>query len=601
MIIKDMDKNKRLCMISAIVAVALVAYAAYILIGMNADVLITAQDRNIIANDSLARPFGFFQCIGEWLTQFFFYPALGASMLIIIWGAIFVAGIKAFGLKGVWRSLMIVPLACLLTATVDLGYWIYCLNIHGYWFSQSVALLCILLLLWAANATPRRFRIAWYVVIGFGLFPVFGWFSYLFVVCLALASSSNNGGEENNLKALRPKDLIIDVAGVVVAIVAPIVFHTLLFSKIPSNEIFIAGFPVFKTFTDFSLRPSMPFFIIVGTMAVLSFGRRFPQVKKIPAPMAYLAVGLVSGIIVWTSMFKDDNYRYEMQMTQAAMNDDWRGVIQVAEQTRRPSRTMVMLKNIALMNTGELGTRSFELGNNGVEINNPDSLHVNIMQIASPIIYYNYGKINYALRWATEFAISYGYSPYYIKNLARCAETTGEKKLAKRHTTLLNRQLFYGDWKPAPASAIVKELQTSFLDALDSDDNSCELYLPALFSKARKADSKLISELSLFYSMILRNPERFSSAFYDYAKLCPEDYVPVDYEEAYCLFVDKNPDKFPYRVQVSPATMENYRKFWDNGNRYAEYGYDLEGLADVMFNEWGGTYWWYNAFGRKTY
>lgn len=589
-----MDKQRRLDLVSAFVAVVLIAYAAYILIGMNSDVLITAQDRNIIANDSLARPFGTFMCIGEFLTQFFYYPALGAGMLIAIWVATFFAGVKAFRLKGIWRALMIVPLACLLTGTVDLGYWIYCLNIHGYWFSQSVALLCTLLLLWAANATPRRFRIAWYVVIGFVAFPVFGWFSYIFSVCLALSQFGSVEG-----KRLTPS--WIDAAGVAVTLVAPIIFHALFYMSIPSNEVFIAGFPIFKTFTNASLRPSVPFFIMAGTVVVLSLGNVLPQVKKVPAFVTYLLVGAASGFVVWTAMFKDDNYLYEMQMTQASMNDDWQGVIHVAEQTKHPSRTMVMLKNIALMNTGELGTRSFELGNDGVEIANPDSLDVNIMQIAAPVIYYNYGKINYALRWAMEFAVSYGFSPYYIKNMARCAETTGEKKLAKRHTALLNGQLFYGDWKPAPASAIVKELQEAFLDALDSDDNSCERYLITIFSRSRDEKSLLISELSMFYSMILREPNRFASALYDYAKLYKGEYVPAQYEEAYCLFVDKNPDKFPYRMKVSPAVTESYKNFWDVGNRYASYGYDEAGLAEAMFNEWSGTYWWFNAFGRNTY
>lgn len=595
-----MNKQKRQYLASATVALLLIAYAAYILVGINSDVLITAQDRNIMAGNSLcfsdiiARPFDFFQNIGGFLTQFFYYPALGAGMLIAIWTASFFAGVKAFQLKGAWRSLMIVPLACLLVATVDLGYWIYCLNIHGYWFSQSVAFLCFLLLLWAANATPRRFRIGWYVVAGFALFPVLGWFSYLFAICLALSQFRKDGE-----KLLTPK--LIDIIGVLVTLVAPIIFHALLYQKVPDNDVFIAGFPLFRTFTDESLRPSIPFFILAGAAVILSLGRTFPQIKKVPAFATGLVVGAAAAFVVWSTMFKDDNYLYEMQMTQATMNDDWQGVIHVAEQTKHPSRTMVMLKNIALMNTGELGNRSFELGNNGMEINNPDSLQVNIMHIAGPYIYYNYGKINYSLRWGTEFSVSYGFSPHFLKVLARCAVATGETKLAKRYTDRINSLLFYGDWKPAPASDIVKELHTIFLDALDSDDNSCERYLISTFSRSRDSDSPLISELSLFYSMIMREPNRFASAFYDYAKLCKAEYVPREYEEAYCLFVDKNPDKFPYRVKISPATEESYSNFWNTGNRYAQYGYDKEGLAEEMFNEWGGTYWWFNAFGRDTY
>lgn len=585
---------------SAAVAVALISYAAYILIGVYPDVLFTAQDRNIFAGDALffhetiAKPFGFFQYIGGFLTQFFYYPALGASLLIAIWTAIFFLGVKVFRLKGLWRSLMIVPVACLLASTVDLGYWIYCLNISGYWFSQSLGLLTMLLLLWAARCTPRRLRIAWYAVVGFALFPVFGWFSYLFSLCL-LFSQFEKSGESKSTPTF------IDSIGVVLSIVSPLIFHALLFRDIPLDDVFHGGFPFFKTSTNASQTPSIPFYILTIATLITSLGAVLPSVKKVPAFATHIIVGALSAFAVWGSMFHDDNYLYEMQMTQATMNDDWGGVISVAEQTKTPSRTMVMLKNIALMNTGELGKRSFELGNDGIEINNTDSLNVNIMQIASPVIYYNYGKVNYSMRWCIEFGVSYGYSPYYMKMMARCADTTGEKELAERYTERMNRMLFYRDWKPAAASPIVKELQGAFPDVLDSDDNSCERYLITILSRARKDDSPIVSELSLFYSMILREPSRFASALYDYARLSKDDYLPREYEEAYCLFMDKNPDKFPYRVKITDDTKARYASFWDTGNRLAGYGYDEDGLREAMREDLGGTYWWFNAFGRTMY
>lgn len=586
--------------ITATTIVALIAFAVYVLTGMYPDVLITAQDRNIYSGDSLffseqiARPFGLLQYVGAFMTQFFYYPALGASILIVIWVAISFVGIKAFRLQGMWRALMIVPVACLLASIVDLGYWIYCLNICGYWFSQSVGILCLLLLLWAANTTPRRFRMAWYVVVGFAAFPVFGWLSYLFTICLALSQFGKDGNRKTT-------PTWIDSTGIILAVVAPLIFRALLYRGILFEDITDAGFPFFKTSTNISMRPSIPFFILTGVTIFLSLGRILPAMKKVPASLSYLVVGVASAYGVWTSIFKDDNYIYEMQMTQASMNDDWKGVISIAEEAKQPSRTMVMLKNVALMNTGELGERSFELSNDGAEINSADTLDVNIMQIASGVVYYNYGKINYAMRWCMEFSVQYGFSPYHMKILARCAEITGEKELSKRYTERLNGLLFYRDWKPSPASPAVKELYSAFPDALDTDENSCERYLISILSRSNKEDSKLVSELAVFYSMILRDPGRFAYALYNYARLNKTEYIPREYEEAYCLFVDKNPGKFPYRIKISQETMERYKSFWDNGNRYAEYGYGEEGIKEALRDEYGDTYWWFNAFGRNMY
>ena len=598
---KTMNKLKNMGpAVLVAIALALITYAAYILVGINPDVLITAQDRNPFSGDSMyfaehiARPFGLIEYIGGFLTQFFYYPAVGAGMLIAIWTAIAFAGVKAFGLKGIWCSLAIVPSACLLASVVDLGYWVYCLTLKGYWFSQSFAILTFLLLLWAANTTPRRFRIVWYVLVGFALFPFLGWMSYIFSVSFALCQFTKNDNKKTHPSW-------IDAVGVIVTFIAPVVFRALIYENLNADDVFNAGFPLFKTTTDTSLRPTIPFFIILGTFFVLSFGRVLPAMKKVPETIAYPIVGIASCVCVWMAMFRNDNYIYEMQMTQATMNDDWQGVIRVAEKATEPSRTMVILKNIALVNTGELATRSYELGNDGVEIYNPDSLNLSLMHIASPIVYYNHGEVNYALRWCMEFSVPYGFSPFYLKTMARCAEATGEKNLARRYISRLHSLLFYKDWKPAPVTPVVKDLQNVFPDSLNNDENNCERYLIGAFSSRHNTKSAYYSDLSLLYSMIVCTPQDYWMSLHDYMSTHKGNTLPAQYEEAYCLFMDQSPAAFPIKVSVSPSTLERYKGFLSAGNGFAECGMDENGVREAMRSDWGHTYWWSNAFGRHAY
>lgn len=605
-----MDKQKVSYFItSAVVAVALIVYAAYILVGIYPDMLITAQDRNVFSDNSLffsemmVQPFGIFKYAGSFLTQFFFYPAVGAGMLIALWAAIVVAGIKAFRLKGAWQALMIIPAMCLLTSIVDMGYWIYILNIQGYWFSQSVAFLCCLLLLWATRFTPRRFRLAWYIAVGVVMWPLFGWTSYLFAVCLLLMQFGVDG-EKRCLPSW------IDALGVVLTFLSPLVYHALLFENIPTDITFAGGFPIFKTSTDTSMRPTLPFFILTGVTLVAALsGVVAKRSESKPAgklraawpSVATIVVAVVSAYSVWTYMFKDMNYLYEMHMTQATMNDDWKEVIATAEKTSTPSRTMVMLKNIALMNTGELGNRSFDLSNDGIEIYNPEKLNLNIMQIASPAVYYNFGNMNYAMRWCMEFAVPYGFSPFYLRHLARCSSATGEKQLSERYIDRLHSMLFYKDWQPKAASKKVKLLQMAFNDVLSSDDNSCEHYILRTFSGARCPGNLFITELSLFYSLITRETAKFWSAFYDYLLITKGKNLPGVYEEAYCTFMNSAPENLPFSLKVDSGILQNYKNFMDTGNRYAEMGYTKEGVANAMREEFGKTYWWFNAFGRDKY
>lgn len=596
-----MNKQKLKSLIGpAAVLVAFIAYAAYILIGVNPDVLYTAQDRNFYAGDSLffsqtiARPFGLLQYVGAYLTQLFYYPALGAGVLIAIWVAIFLVGIKAFRLKGIWCSLMVLPIACLLTSIVDLGYWVYCLIIPGYWFSQSVAMLCLMLMLWAADATPGRYRPVWYVV-NFLLFPAFGWCTYLFALCLALLQIRR--GSTMSWK---------DITGIVLSAIAPLVFRAVMFDGISLLQNSIAGFPYFKTFTDESLRPAIPFFVMIGIFVVLSLGdvfarlssKRLASVMTVVLPVVVIAVSVYG---VWSGMFKDDNYLYEMQMNRATMDDDWDEVISIAEKAERPSRTMVMFKNIALMNTGQLAERSFELGNDGVDINNSDSLNLNIMQIAAPLIYYNHGKVNYAMRWCMEFSVSYCFCPYYIKLLARCAEATGEKELAQRYKERMQGMLFYADWQPKKITPVVKELHSIFPDVLDDDSNSCERYLLKTLSLSHNVNSPLLCELSLVYSMILRSTDNFWLSFCDYYVHNKDKKLPKAVDEAFCMFMQSKPVKIPYDVKPSPETIERYKAFMAAGNSFAQYCPDEESVGAAMAEDWGKCYWWFNAFGRSAY
>ena len=185
--------NKKSKASGAILCVSLTAFIAFVayILHINQEVLYTAHDRSEFVfgtpffHTLLSKPFGLMQYVGAWLTQLFCRPAIGAGVMAVVWVLIFCVGTKAFRLQGGASALMLLPVACLLTSIVDLGYWIYIYPVRGYWFSQSVGYLAMLLLLWAARCTPRKGHLAWYLI-AVGTYPVLGWFALLFILCLAL-------------------------------------------------------------------------------------------------------------------------------------------------------------------------------------------------------------------------------------------------------------------------------------------------------------------------------------------------------------------------------------------------------------------------------
>lgn len=564
---------------------AFIAFVVYIL-HLNQEVFYTAHDRSEFIfgapffHTLMSKPFGLMQYVGAWLTQLFVEPELGSAVLVAVWLLIFCVGAKAFRLQGSASALMLLPVACLLTSMVDLGYWIYVYPVRGYWFSQSVGYLVMLLLLWAARCTPRKWHLAWYVL-GVCTYPVLGWFALLFVACLILFG----------------KPSWRELLGIILLIVITSICHTQLFSYLRDDDVVMAGFPRFVTPIDNTPRLSLPFWVLGVISVLIPFGKKLAD-----TPLTSYLLPLTSCIagIIFTSslMYYDKNYIDEMRMVRVACSDNWKEVLAMAEENKKPTSTMMFLKNIALMNEGGLLDRSFKLGNDAMDIYNPDSVHVSLLDIASPLVYYNYGMMNEAIRLSYENAIQAGFSPFYLKMLARCALACGDQKLMERYTTLIHKMPFYGNWQPAPVTEKVKELQKSYPDEITGVERS-DSYLVNSISLWYKSDSKVASEQALLYAMLRCDSRRFWESLRSFVRLHMNEVFPLHAQEAYILFMDKAPEKKRMMIPVNQAIYERYKQFWKVLEEKAQPGKTVYKLGEEMRKEFGDTYWWYNVFGRK--
>jgi hypothetical protein len=571
----------------AVLYVSLLAFISFVIyvLYINLEVFYTAHDRSEFIfgtpffHTLLSKPFGLMQYVGAWLTQLFYKPGVGTGVMMTIWALIFIVGTKAFRLQGSTSALMLLPIACLLTSIVDLGYWIYIYPVRGYWFSQSVGYLVMLLLLWVACCTPRKWHLVWYLI-AFCIYPVLGWFALLFVLCLALSEK------------LTWRELL----GIALLIFTANIWHTQFYSNLRFDDVMLAGFPRFETPMDSSERLSIPFWVLgaVSVFIALS-GRHLAKWFKWFVPVLCTVAGIVFTISL---MFHDRNYIDEMRMVRYACDDNWQKVLTIAEENKKPTGTMVFLKNIALMNEGGLFDRSFKLGNNAVNINNPDTLHVTLLDIASPLVYYNYGMINEAIRLNFENAIQAGFSPFYLKMLTRCALAVGDEKLVERYTTILHHHPFYGNWQPAPVTEKIKELQKCYPDELTGVENS-ESYLVNGISLWYESDYKVASEQALLYSMLRCDSRRFWPSLRNYVKLHMNEEFPLHAMEAYILFIDKAPEEKRMMLPVEQSVYERYKQFWATLESLAKPGMTIEKVGEDMREEWGDTYWWYNIFGRK--
>ena len=576
--------NKTSKVSSIVLYVSLLAFFLFVvyILYINQEVFYTAHDRSEFLFGApffhalMQKPFGLMQYVGAWLTQLFCYPAVGSGVLVAIWVLTFFVGTKAFRLQGSASALMLLPVACLLTSIVDLGYWVYVSTIRGYWFSQSVAYLVMLLFLWAARQTPRKWHLVWYLLASC-LYPVLGWFALLFVLCLVLLE----------------KPTWRELFGIVLLIFTASIWHTQFYSNLRFDDVVLAGLPRFITPSDNTPHLSNPFWVLGAVSLLIPLCGKYLAKAFVPVLCAAAGIYFISSL-----MFHDQNYIDEMRMVRYAEDDNWKEVLHMAEENKKPTSTMIFLKNIALMNEGGLLDRSFKLGNSPTSIYNPDTLHVSLLDIASPLVYYNYGMMNEAIRLNFENAIQAGFSPFYLKMLSRCALACGDKELVERYTTQLHHHLFYDDWQPAPVTETVKTLKKSYSDELTGVENS-DSYIVNGISLWYESDYKVASEQALLYAMLRCDSRRFWPSLRNFVKLHMNENFPVHAQEAYILFIDKTPEEKRMMIPVEQGIYERYKQFWESLESKAVPGMTVEQVGEEMRAEYGDTYWWYNIFGRK--
>ena len=143
---------------------------AYILLPvMNADYLYTIQDNNVFISghtfmmDTVQHRGGWGTWISLYLTQFFYYPWLGSTILILFWVAIYWITIWMFGISSRWSFLALIIPSLLLYHLLDFGYWIYYAKAPGLPFVLTLLAIFCLLFTWGVMFLTRNLKISWHL------------------------------------------------------------------------------------------------------------------------------------------------------------------------------------------------------------------------------------------------------------------------------------------------------------------------------------------------------------------------------------------------------------------------------------------------------
>ena len=327
--------------------------------------------------------------------------------------------------------------------------------------------------------------------------------------------------------------------------------------------------------------------------------RLFPRPKWQPRKFVrWLAAVcfVIAGFVAYNYSFLDPNFLSILRMKHAAEDGEWEQVLQIAREGKQePTRAQVCLTRLALFKTGRMGDELFKYPEGAAAYKAPQNQWLRLM--IGPLLYYHYGKLGFAYRWAMEDMVEYGERPAYLRYLYSVARLNGEEALAKRYERTLARTLFNICARESVEmeAAAIKPL-LNYTDQLDGDDGLVEFYLLNSFALSEGGSREMV-ELSLMDGLITKNLSGFWPRF---MALLPtwQGRIPTHYQEAALMVAQLQGGAPVSDLPIDPTIQQRFQQLIAASARMG----DNAANAAALRPEFGNTYWYYYFFveGLKT-
>ena len=410
----------------------------------NAELLYKLQAYSLFLNnpvftaDTLNQSAGFLIYLSRFLTQFLYYPLLGALLLSLGLSSIEWWTSRLFKIPFRYFYLSFIPPGLILLTQTSIGYILY------YKFETSVVFSLVLgtlfvLLLFTFYRKMKNFRWGVWItlLVFFSFFFVIG--VYAFVALMMMLTERIVNKEKYALPLL--------IGALLIGAFLPYVSGKYIF-----QENYIVGLispfpnPLYRNLFVFSFLSQL-FFLLYPLLFLLKGFREVEQ-KKVQNKLMGINFLLFCFFLfaVFHYSFRDSNFRLELKLQHLTEKYEWDEIIKEAEKVSEPTKTIAAYRAIALANTDQLSQRLF---NYPCQYKPPASMYS--IDRAKGLYYdsdlYFYASFpNVAYRWNMEYWVGMGANFYLLKQMALCAMLNGEKELASNYFNLLKQSLFHKTW-----------------------------------------------------------------------------------------------------------------------------------------------------------
>ena len=601
---------KKVSLLPICYSIGFALLAWFFLYVRNADTLYFMQDRGwwnasrLFFATCIALPGGLLSWAGAYLTQFFYYPALGTAMLIVLWLATFWLAKCSFRIADEWSFLLLIPLAALLCSDIQLGYWVYVLVSTDYLFCHPLGLLAALILslpFWqllpVRDSIRRTIALIWIPLSAALFYYPLGIYALLAAAIVAARTISS-------LKAL-PLSLLL--LGLTIGLVP--LLETSGTTLMRPDQPWMCGFHKFEldTLRDYSLE--LPFYLVLIVPVLFPFFSKLPTKRLLHSQGLMLLTAIAMILCLQARDFTDYNFHAELRMQRGVEECRWNDVLAEAARVASPvTREMVMLRNIALINRGELCSKCFTYNNESIP---PaivsDSIHIRICDQAGDLIYYNFGETVFAIRRAIERCMHYGYSYYTLRMLTQCALVNGEADNARKYLRLLSLSTFQKKWASETLRLMADEklmlqderfrmprrLYNEGSELVGTDDKYVELTIMKKWMYTITNDP-VAQEVALGCAMMMRDRKCFWSQVQQHYNINPQALFPIHVQEAMLFEVyELNTQGVNLSfVKFDERVVERYKAFISSMKLYANQGMNEKQMGKALRPEFGDTYMW---------
>lgn len=511
---------------------------------------------------------GILTYLGTFFTEFFYHTWLGVLILCAWWAVLLVVSVMTFRLPLKWITVMLVPVALLLLSNMELGYWIYYLKLRGYFFVATIGLTASVASVWGFRCLPKKVRPVYIVISSAVLYPLLGFYGLLAVALMGFLTWRLEG-----LSFVQR--MLNTLLALLMIIIVPMIYYQQCYYQTNFDDIYFTALPLFEV-NEFFINYYIPYILLVVFYVVMAlcyglWGDR--QVRK-PIIWGLIQCALIGGLVYGVHKFwyKDYNFHKELAMERAMEENDWNGVVREAANLQdEPTRSIVMMKNLALFRLGRLGDEAFHYRQGAKASNTP--IDIRMTQVVGRDIYFYYGQLNFCHRWCLEDGVEYGWRAVYLKYMIRCSLMDEEYEVAAKYIDILKHTRYHKAWAEQQEQYLYqrKKMKASeeygplfhlrdFKDQLGSDNGLVEYFLMHLLVNVETEDPDM-QELVLFAALWTKDIPTFWSRFNKYAVLHQGKPMPRHYQEAAYLYGNLESKVDISRMPFDAQVKEDYENF----------------------------------------